>query len=87
MGTDSWKDHLRRAVDLFGSQEKLAKAMGTNQSRINWLLTKAVQIPAEDALNCHRATQGEVSGDQLRPDLWHKPEHVPGARPAEQVVS
>lgn len=73
----NWKDHLRRAIGQVGSQPKLAKAMGCSQSKISWLLVTAEQISAEDALAIDRATEGDVSASELRPDLWPTPLHVP----------
>lgn len=78
-----WKDHLRRAAALLGSQAKLAAEMRRcgaeecSQSKINWLLQTADKISAEDALATHRATRGEVTASQLRPDLWPTEQHVP----------
>jgi DNA-binding transcriptional regulator YdaS (Cro superfamily) len=72
-----WKKHLARAIELKGSQQKLADAIGCSQSKINWLVTEADRISAEDALAIHRATDGEVNGSQLRPDLWLTPDDCP----------
>jgi len=70
-----WKDHLQRAVDFYGSQPKLARAIGCSQSKISWLLVSADQISAETAIAIDRATEsadarGRVTKSQLRPDLW-----------------
>lgn len=78
-----WKSHLRRALDQVGSQPKLARAMGCSQSKISWLLVTASQISAEDALLIDRATSGQVSASDLRPDLWPSRDYVPA--PAEQA--
>lgn len=80
-----WKDHLKRAVELVGSQAKLAAEMTRcgdkeySQSRISWLITTAERIPAEDALAVHLATDGEVPANKLRPDVWPTSRHVPVA--------
>lgn len=76
----SWKDHLRRAVRVLGSQPKLADAMRAagaecSQSKISWLLHTARDISAEDALAVHRATCGAVSAS----DLWPRAEFVTDA--------
>lgn len=73
----TWKHHLRRAIDQFGSQPKLATAMGCSQSKISWLLVTAETISAEDSLKVDRATKGAVSASELRPDLWPTRQHVP----------
>lgn len=78
-----WKEHLRRAVAVSGSQAKLAAEMSRSgaedcsQSKISWLLVVADKISAEDSLAVHRATHGAVSASQLRPDLWPTEQHVP----------
>lgn len=76
-----WKDHLREAVRLKGSQSRLAEAMREvgvecSQSKISWLLVTADKIDAEDALALERVTEGAISKSQLRPDLW-PPESAP----------
>lgn len=48
-----------------------------SQSKISWLLVVADKISAEDSLAVHRATQGEVTASQLRPDLWPTEQHLP----------
>ncbi len=65
-----WKDHLKRAIEQLGSQPVLAREIGCSQSKISWLLQKADKIDAEDAVAIERATGGQVTKTQLRPDLW-----------------
>ena len=71
---DDWKKHLERAADTLGSQAKLAAEMkrcgaeDCSQSKISWLLKVADKISAEDALAVHRATRGDVTASQLRPE-------------------
>lgn len=78
-----WKDYLREAVAVAGSQEKLAKGMGCSQAKVSWLLITAATISAEDSIAIHRATAGAVPASALRPDLWRRPEDVPADEPAE----
>jgi DNA-binding transcriptional regulator YdaS (Cro superfamily) len=73
---------LARAVALFGTHRELAKAAGTTQQSISRALARAERnhphrISPEIAIGIHRATGGLVTGDQLRPDIWQRPEHVP----------
>lgn len=65
-----WKEHLQRAIEHLGSQPVLAREIGCSQSKISWLLQKAEKIDAEDAVAIERATGGQVTKNQLRPDLW-----------------
>jgi DNA-binding transcriptional regulator YdaS (Cro superfamily) len=44
--------------------------MGCSQAKISWLLLTAKDLSAEDALAIDRATDGEISASELRPDIW-----------------
>lgn len=63
------KDHIKRAIELRGSQAKLADAMGCSQQQISYLL-KADSITAEMAIKVDLATGGAVSKRDLRPDIF-----------------
>lgn len=85
-----WKDHLQRAIEHYGSQPKLARAIGCSQSKISWLLKVADQIDAETALAVDLATAdadegGRVTKSQLRPDLWPLTESPPTAPDAPRA--
>lgn len=58
------------AIDQFGSQKKLADAIGITQQGVSYLLNKAPRVPAEMAVAIHKATKGKVRKDQLRPDIF-----------------
>lgn len=83
MISDKWKQHFRRAIRLAGSQFELAERMreagakDISQSKVSWMLQRGTQISAEDALAVQRATDGNVSAADLRPDLWASAKHVP----------
>lgn len=66
----TFKEHVKRAVDLKGSQAKLADAAGCSQQQIAYLLNYASGISAEMAIAIDKATEGEVSRVELRPDLF-----------------
>lgn len=72
-----WKELLKKAIGKLGSQNRLAEAMGCSQAKISWLLLTAKDLSAEDALLIDRATDGEVSASELRPDIWPTRKHVP----------
>ena len=61
--------HIKRAIDLHGSQARLAKAMGCSQQQIAYLL-RAKTISAKMAKALDEATAGEVSRHALRPDIF-----------------
>lgn len=64
---------LKRAVERAGSQKKLAVAVGLSQQGISYLLKTATRVSAETAVAIDRFTNGEVSKEQLRPDLFGSP--------------
>lgn len=64
-----FREHIERAIQLKGSQEKLAEAAGCSQQQISYLLKDAKTITPEMAVAIDRATDGEVSKFTLRPDL------------------
>jgi DNA-binding transcriptional regulator YdaS (Cro superfamily) len=66
----TFRDHIRRAVDLAGSQRALADQIGLSQQGISYLLNDAPQVSAEIAIAIHRATSGKVRKEELRPDIF-----------------
>lgn len=61
---------IKRAVEILGSQSALAQACGVKQGHVwNWLNRDKV-IRLENALLIERATNGAVTKEQLRPDLF-----------------
>lgn len=69
----TFRPHIERAVQIHGSQAKLAKEMGCSQQYISWLLTDAEQVSAEMSIMFEKATHGDVSRSDLRPDLFPAP--------------
>ena len=60
---------IARAVSHFGSQQRLADAIGCSQQLISRMLHN--QRPsAEISVQIHAATGGHVSKYDLRPDLF-----------------
>lgn len=67
----SFQDHIQRAVDLSGSQAKLARKAGISQQQISWLLSgDARNVTAEVAVKIEKATNGAITRHHLRPDLF-----------------
>lgn len=62
-------EHIQRAIQLFGSQAALAERIGLSQQGISYLL-KTHRVSAETATAIDRATNGLVSREELRPDLF-----------------
>lgn len=66
----TFRDHIRHAIELAGSQRALAEKIGLSQQGISYLLNEAPQVSAEIAIAIERATDGRVTKEILRPDLF-----------------
>lgn len=60
---------FRKAIDIAGSETRLAKAIGYSQHAV-WTARKRGRPSAEMAVAIDKFTQGQVSKHDLRPDLW-----------------
>ena len=68
---------VARAIELKRTQHRLARACGVTQG----VISKAKlggRLSPQLAMAIHRATGGAVPASALRPDLWRRPEDVPG---------
>lgn len=61
---------LKRAKEILGSQRALAEAVGRKQPTVHGILNGGERVPAEWCLPIERATNGEITRHQLRPDLY-----------------
>lgn len=61
---------LRRAVELLGGQSHLARALGVRQSNVWYWLNRAGAAPADYCAAIEKATEGRVTRQELRPDLF-----------------
>lgn len=68
---------LRQAVELLGSESAVAAAIGKAQQTVNEVLRAGRPAPATWCIPLERATGGQVTRHQLRPDLY--PEHSEAA--------
>lgn len=64
---------IKSAIDMFGSETKLASAIGFAQPSINDAKRKGRVGPLM-ALAIDKATEGRISKHELRPDLWQAPQ-------------
>lgn len=71
---------VARAVEIVGSQQKLAEAADCSQQQISYLLKRAPSISVEMALKLERATSGGISRHDLRPDIF-------GPAPAQEPAA
>ncbi|MEJ1414263.1 MAG: Cro/CI family transcriptional regulator [Candidatus Sedimenticola sp. (ex Thyasira tokunagai)] len=61
-------EHIKKAVDLFGSQKLLADACGVSQPAVfKWL--SGSRIKPENAAMVERVTAGKVTRRDLLPDF------------------
>jgi DNA-binding transcriptional regulator YdaS (Cro superfamily) len=60
---------MEAAIKHFGSEVKLAAAIGVSQTAINKAKRRA-RVSAEMAVAIERASGGVVSRSEFRPDLW-----------------
>ena len=61
---------LQKAVDVAGSQSKLAEALGISQQGVSYYLNQAEQVSAELAIAIDKFTNGQIKRSELRPDLF-----------------
>lgn len=65
---------IRAAINIAGSQAKLADAVGVRQQTISkLLLCQREKISGEIAVGIHQATEGKVPKWTIRPDLFDAP--------------
>lgn len=70
-------DGLRRAIELLGSQTALAEKLGKKQGHVwAWLNKHGGRVPAELVIPIEAATNGQVTREELRPDLYPPPDDM-----------
>tara|TARA_R100000541_G_scaffold42217_2_gene49534 strand:- start:347 stop:529 length:183 start_codon:yes stop_codon:yes gene_type:complete len=60
---------MEEAIKWFGSQEKMARALGCSHQNIQYW--KKVNIPVMIAIEIEKATQGEISRAHLCPHIFN----------------
>ncbi len=66
-------DPIQEAVTLLGGARQLAKASGVSHQAVSFWLTGARQISPALALRVAAATNGQVTKEALRPDIFGCP--------------
>ena len=69
----TFHSHLKRAIEITGSQRKLAEAIGCSQQHVSFLMHHAKTLSGEIAVKIERATDGQITRHELRPDLFEPP--------------
>ncbi len=79
---------MAAAIDFFGSQQKLAKAIGCfSQQTISRALNRDNDPAPELAVAIHNASQGAVPKWLIRPDLFDSPFNPSTKFENQQAVS
>jgi DNA-binding transcriptional regulator YdaS (Cro superfamily) len=64
-------DALDRAIDIFGTQENLARELGIRSPSISEWRARG-RVPLERCVKIEKATKGQVTRYDLRPDVFGK---------------
>lgn len=76
---------IERAITLAGSEAELARRTRLSQPLIN-KAKKNGRAGPRLALAIHHFSNGKISASEIRPDLWEKPEDVPGSPERESAA-
>lgn len=60
---------IQKAIKHFGTQQKLAAAIGVSQASIHKWLAGGSRPTAENAMKIERATNSAILARELRPDI------------------
>lgn len=61
---------IEKVVDLCGGQTRTGKQVGVTQQAVRKWLTQEMPVSAKSAIKIERATNGAVTRQQLRPDIF-----------------
>lgn len=63
---------LERAIEIAGGQSALAEKIGKKQAHVAMWLRRR-KVPAEVCVDIEGATNGAVTRESLRPDVFRQP--------------
>lgn len=63
-------NHIKRAVKICGGQAHLATMVDVTQGFVSQLVTGVRPVPPALCQHIEKATRGEVTCEQLRPDVF-----------------
>lgn len=69
LGNEQKNSVLAKAIELVGSQELFAQRVDVTQQAVSKWLKKG-KVPAEYAVLAEHATDGRISRQKFRPDLY-----------------
>lgn len=61
---------LDRCVQILGSKSAVARAVGIKPQSAIEIINNGGRVPAEWCIPLERATEGQVSRNELRPDIY-----------------
>ena len=68
------KTAIEQAVEIVGSQTKLAEAVHVQQGHVwNWINRSAGRVPGEHCIAISQATEWQIRPHDLRPDIYPHP--------------
>lgn len=67
---------ITQALEKVGGQCAMARAIGVTQGAV-WQWVVRGSVPADRVLAIYRATSGQVTPHQLRPDIYPDPDYRP----------
>ena len=77
------KTVIQQVVERFGSQSRLAKAVGVSQFAVSKWYRNECQVSPHSAIQIERATNGAITRSDLRPDIFGPLDATPGTGPIE----
>jgi DNA-binding transcriptional regulator YdaS (Cro superfamily) len=60
---------IKRAVEIVGGGASLARYIGVNRASVQDWIRRGI-VPATRAIEIEKATDGQVTRQELRPDLY-----------------
>lgn len=64
---------IEKAVELCGSQKKLAQKLGVTQQLISYAIQGKRRLSVINAIKIEKVTNGEVKRKEIRPDIdWNE---------------
>lgn len=79
-------NHVAKAAQLIGGQTALSKILGVSRQAVHQMIHSGAPCAAVHVLPIVRATDGEITPHDLRPDLYPDKKWLPPPLPAEPAA-
>jgi len=63
-------DAIQRAVEIVGTQTELARRIGATQGQVSHWVVGFKPVPPNRCIPIEKATEGQVTRYELRPDIF-----------------